>query len=147
MTDQQGAAMINVLLPVDGSDGSARAVRMVIALCRRLAPVGIHMLYVEVADGTVKDALGAPASGPAGALESPEDALAPLEAMLDQAGIACTSAVRKGYVPATIIEYAKATNCDAIVMATRGMGSTPELLGSIARQVVSLADIPVTLVK
>jgi nucleotide-binding universal stress UspA family protein len=32
-------------------------------------------------------------------------------------------------------------------MGTRGMGSTGELLGSVARQVVSLAEVPVTLVK
>ena len=34
-----------------------------------------------------------------------------------------------------------------IVMGTRGMGSTEALLGSIARQVVQLSDVPVTLVK
>jgi nucleotide-binding universal stress UspA family protein len=38
-------------------------------------------------------------------------------------------------------------NCDAIVMGTRGMGSGGEVVGSIARQVISLCDIPVTLVK
>jgi nucleotide-binding universal stress UspA family protein len=32
-------------------------------------------------------------------------------------------------------------------MGTRGMGSTNELLGSVAREVVNLADVPVTLVK
>lgn len=139
--------MINVLLPVDGSDGSMRAVRMVIALYRRLAPVGVSLLYVEVADGVPKDALGAPGSGPAGAREPAADALAASRALLEQAGIPHTTAVRNGYVPPQIVEYAKATNCDAIVMGTRGMGSTRDLLGSIARQVISLADVPVTLVK
>lgn len=124
----------------------ARCAR-VIALCRRLAPVGVNLLYVEVADGVPKDALGAPSSGPAGALEPARDALASSTTLLEQAEIAHTSAVRKGYVPPAIVEHAKATNCDAIVMGTRGMGSTSDLLGSIARQVISLADIPVTLVK
>jgi nucleotide-binding universal stress UspA family protein len=32
-------------------------------------------------------------------------------------------------------------------MGTRGLGSTGELLGSVARQVITLADVPVTLVK
>ena len=50
-------------------------------------------------------------------------------------------------MPPVIADYAKSMNCDAIVMGTRGMGSTAELIGSIARQVISLSDVPVTLVK
>jgi nucleotide-binding universal stress UspA family protein len=33
------------------------------------------------------------------------------------------------------------------VIGTRGMGTTHAILGSIARQVIHLADVPVTLVK
>ena len=43
--------MISILLPVDGSEGSDRALRTVIKLYKRLAPVEIRLLPVEVSDG------------------------------------------------------------------------------------------------
>lgn len=139
--------MISILLPVDGSEGSARAVRTVIKLYQRLVPVEIRLLHVEVSDGVPEHALGGPSSATRDLRESGKHALAAAQSLLEQADVPCTSEVRKGYVPLVIAEYAKTMNCDAIVMSTRGMGSTGEILGSIARQVIGLADIPVTLVK
>jgi nucleotide-binding universal stress UspA family protein len=135
--------MVHVLLPVDGSQASARAAKMVIALYLRLAPVGITLLHVEVADGVADERLlpnvAIPARG--------DDPLAAAKALLDQAGLPYATETRQGYVASSIVDCAKALNCDAIVMGTRGLGSTGELLGSVARQVITLADVPVTLVK
>ena len=133
--------MVNVLLPVDGSPASSRAVRMVVALYVRLAPVGVTLLHVEVADGVPDDRIAhaTPAAG--------GDPLAAARALLDQAGVPYRTETRKGYVASAIVECAKANNCDAIVMGTRGLGSTGELLGSVARQVITLSEVPVTLVK
>ncbi len=139
--------MISVLLPVDGSESSARAVQMVIKLYRRLAPLEIRLLHVQVSDGVPADALGGPGGDRGDAPQADRQALNAAQAMLTQAGVPYTSEVRKGYVPPVIADYAKSMNCDAIVMGTRGMGSTAELIGSIARQVISLSDVPVTLVK
>jgi nucleotide-binding universal stress UspA family protein len=135
--------MISVLLPVDGSEGSTRAVQMVIKLYQRLAPVEVRLLHVRIADGVPEGALANAPGGRASARE----ALEPAQKLLAQAGVPFTSDVRSGYVPPAIVEYAKSMNCDAIVMGTRGMGSGGEVVGSIARQVISLCDIPVTLVK
>ena len=137
--------MVHVLLPVDGSHASTHAVRMVIALYLRLAPVSITLLHVEVADGVADDRLDPAASHAARAPGS--DPLAAAKAMLDQAGVPYATEVRQGYVASSIVDCAKAVNGDAIVMGTRGLGSTGELLGSVARQVITLADVPVTLVK
>ena len=135
--------MVHVLLPVDGSQASARAAKMVIALYLRLGPVGITLLHVEVADGVADERLlpnvAIPARG--------DDPLAAAKALLDQAGLPYATETRQGYVASSIVDCAKALNCDAIVMGTRGLGSTGELLGSVARQVITLADVPVTLVK
>ena len=135
--------MVHVLLPVDGSQASARAAKMVIALYLRLAPVGITLLHVEVADGVADERLlpnvAIPARG--------DDPLAAAKALLDQAGLPYATETCQGYVASSIVDCAKALNCDAIVMGTRGLGSTGELLGSVARQVITLADVPVTLVK
>ena len=139
--------MISILLPVDGSDSSARAVRMVIRLYQRLAPIEIRLLHVQIVDAVPAHALGASPGARDDAPHAGGNALAAAAALLAEAGVPYTSDVRKGYVPPSIVEYAKATHCDGIVMGTRGMGSTEQLLGSIARQVISLADVPVTLVK
>lgn len=137
--------MIRVLLPVDGSENAARAVQRVASCSQRVAPVEVQLLYVQLDDGTASTALDEPARNDA--LEAGNRALQSALEVLARAGIACTSESRKGFVPSVIIEYAKSTNCDAIVMGTRGMGSTDQVLGSIARQVISLSDLPVTLVK
>ncbi|HET7134722.1 MAG TPA: universal stress protein [Casimicrobiaceae bacterium] len=136
--------MVHVLLPVDGSVSSTHAVRMVIALYLRLAPVGVTLLHVRVEDDVPDARVDANA---ATRFASPDDALAEAKALLAQAGVPYDVEERAGYVGSTIVECAKAVNCDVIVMGTRGMGSTGELLGSVARQVVSLAEVPVTLVK
>jgi nucleotide-binding universal stress UspA family protein len=137
--------MIRVLLPVDGSDNSARAVQRVASCSQRLAPVEVQLLYVQVDDGTVFPALDEPARNDT--LEAGNRALQSASVVLARAGIACTTESRKGFVPSVIVEHARSTCCDAIVMGTRGMGSTEQVLGSIARQVINLSDLPVTLVK
>ena len=135
--------MLRVLLPVDGSESSTRAVQMTVQLYQRLANVEVLLLHVEVADGVPETALGESAQR---AMAS-ADPLARAKALLDAAGVPHTSELRRGYVPPAIAEYAKAMRCDAIVMGTRGLGSTGDVVGSIARQVIALSDLPVTLVK
>jgi nucleotide-binding universal stress UspA family protein len=136
--------MVHVLLPVDGSAPSTHAVRMVIALYLRLAPVRVTLLHVQIADDVPPDRVDATDDERA---KSPGDALAGAKALLAQSGVPYDVEERMGYVASTIVECAQAINCDVIVMGTRGMGSTGEVLGSVARQVVSLAQVPVTLVK
>lgn len=139
--------MTSILLPIDGSESSARAVQAVIRLYRRLAPIEVRLLHVEVSDAVPAAALSESGGDVAAAFEAGKRALQSAQSLLEQAGFACTSDVRSGYVPSVIVEYAKAAHCDAIVMGTRGMGSTADLVGSIARQVIGLSDLPVTLVK
>jgi len=76
-----------------------------------------------------------------------KDALRSAQALLAGAGISYTSEIRRGYIPQEIANYAKELNCSAIIMGTRGMGSTEQIFGSIVRQVVALTLLPVTLVK
>ena len=139
--------MTSILLPVDGSASSARAVQTVIKLYRRIVPIEVRLLHVEVSDAVPATALGEAGHDAAAAFEAGKRALQSAQSLLEQAGFACTSDVRRGYVPSVIVEYAKATSCDAIVMGTRGMGTTADVIGSIARQVIGLSELPVTLVK
>jgi nucleotide-binding universal stress UspA family protein len=127
----------NIVVPIDGSAHAERAVRLVLGFHARLAPVTIHLLHVR-------------APGPS-LLDSPpldeKQVFARARALLDAARVPYTHALRDGYVGAAIAAYVRENRCDAVVMGTRGMGSTEELLGSIARQVIQLCDVPVTLVK
>jgi nucleotide-binding universal stress UspA family protein len=135
--------MWKILVPVDGSDGSARAVQHVIKIRTLVAPLDVHLLYVHVPPAPA----GEDTPDPAVATAAAREAMSPAEAMLGAAAIPYTTAVASGFVGSTIAAYATEHGCDEIVMGTRGMGSTGQLLGSIARQVIQFADVPVTLVK
>jgi len=147
--------MLTLLVPVDGSPGSDRAVELVIKLHRDVTPVRIRLLHVlppndGIAVNSTRPPVGSGEDPPIGSDEEPADiklALSSARALLDRAEIPYGSEVRTGFVPSTIIQYARTMDCNGIVMGTRGMGTTEALLGSIARQVIYLADVPVTLVK
>jgi hypothetical protein len=94
--------MLRVLLPVDGSESSTRAVQMAVQMYQRLGKVEVLLLHVEVADGVPATAL---AQGDQRAA-APADPLAPAKALLDAAGVPHTSEMRRGYVPPVIAEYA-----------------------------------------
>ena len=147
--------MLTLLVPVDGSPGSDRAVELVIKLHRDVTPVRIRLLHVlPPNDGIAVDSTRPLVRSDDDALIGPDEetpdgklALSSARALLDRAEIPYGSEVRTGFVPSTIIQHARTMDCNGIVMGTRGMGTTEALLGSIARQVIYLADVPVTLVK
>lgn len=139
---------MNILVPVDGSDNSGRAVRFAISLYEQLAPFGITLLHVQVRPALIDKGPERADSAPE-ALDPGVEALCLADRLLDLADIKYVSELRpdRGYIPGVIADYARDAGCAAIVMGTRGLGSTGDVLGSIARQVVAHAGVPVTLVK
>ena len=146
--------MPGVLVPVDGSENSMRAVE---AACRQLAyrqPVTVHLLNVQPPNhsGVVKQYLSQDLIDKFHEAEG-ETALQSARARLDNAQIAYTSNVEVGNVAQTIARYARELHCDQVIMGTRGLGSggvaaiSGLLMGSIATKVLHLVDVPVTLVK
>jgi nucleotide-binding universal stress UspA family protein len=138
--------MLRLLLPVDGSPESDRAVNFAIKLHRNVAPIAIHLLHVLPHDDGIP-VQSRQADGGSSDDSDDADGLSSARRLLDEAGISYVSDVKSGFVPSTIMRYASMAGCDVIMMGTRGMGSTGTLLGSIARQIVQLTDVPVTLVK
>jgi YjbE family integral membrane protein len=147
----QPGQLERVLLAVDGSEGSAHAVRYLIGMRRALREpqaLDVHLLNVQrsvsgdvsrfVAGETLKEYHR----------EGSEKALAPARELLDAAGLKYQEHRRVGEPATQIAEVARELGCDLVVMGTRGLGThTAGLLGSVAQGVVEHAGVPVLLVK
>ena len=139
-----------VLLAVDGSESSSRAVRYLVGLRDSLRQPALELHLVNVQR---------PVSGdvsrfvPGESLkeyhsERAEEALASARQQLGQAGIAYKEHQRIGDPPVGIAEIATEQNFDLIVMGSLGLGShTAGLIGSVAQGTVAAAPVPVLLVK
>lgn len=75
-------------------------------------------------------------------------ALKKARALGERAGVRFESHVAIGDMAASIVEYARAKDCRQIVMGSRGLGALPGLLlGSAVTKVLSIASVPVTVVR
>jgi nucleotide-binding universal stress UspA family protein len=141
---------MKILLPVDGSENSLRAVQHVIAMKEQYSdPIEVHLLNVQlpVASGAVKMFISQQQLNEFYRDEGMA-ALKEARALLDQAGVSYQHHIGVGDLAGTITSYAKDKQCRQIVIGTRGRGSfAGALLGSVATKVVHLADIPVLLIK
>lgn len=140
--------MSKIMVPVDGSDYSVRAMQEAIRIAGA-EPSEIFALNVQapIVSGHARMFLSKEV------IQDYYDsegnlALKTVEPVLAQSGLTFRLDKRIGPVAETIAEYAGEHGCDLIVMGTRGLGSVKGmLLGSVATKVVHLASMPVTLVK
>ncbi len=143
--------MRRILLAVDGSAPSMRAVQHVLAMQREFsdpADVELHLLNVQyqvpgdVARFVTKEALQEYRA------EQADQALAGARAALRDAGLPFKEHQRVGSPGATIAEVARAEQCDLVVLGTRGQGmASSALLGSVAQSALEHSPVPVLLVK
>jgi nucleotide-binding universal stress UspA family protein len=144
--------MFKILIPVDGSSYSDRAVSHVIDVIQAVdAREPIEVLLLNVREPV--DAWEVRRFLPTSEIEAMQeseggDAMRSARALLDAAKIHYTPEVLIGPVAETIARFANENDCHLIVMGTRGLGAFEGiLLGSVASKVVHLADAAVTLVK
>lgn len=140
-------AKLRVVVPVDGSANSTRAVTYAVGLVQRGIGLDLHILNVQpklggaanfVPRATVKEYHQ----------EEGAKALATARTALDGAGVSYQAHIALGSPGEVIAAFAKEHRCDQVIMGTRGLGAAVGLiLGSIASEVVRRVDIPVTLVK
>jgi len=142
-------AIDKVLLPVDGSRGSLRAVVHLIDALDPGSRAESHLLNVQppIMSGEVGRAATAEMvrriRRTAGA-----EALGPARELLERRGIPYRASVLLGSPAETIARYAGDHGIERIVMGTRGMSALKNLLlGSVGARVVGATDVPVTLVK
>ncbi|MGV2905509.1 universal stress protein [Achromobacter sp. AGC25] len=142
--------MLNILVPVDGSDNANRAVLYARQLAAGAGVARIHLINVQT-----------PTQGRAGLsrlitqdminefyTREGQEATHEARQLLDTTGVDYTSHVEFGHAATEIAGYARDHGCARIVMGTRGNGSLANILiGSVANQVLQLAEVPVTLVK
>lgn len=144
-------AMKRVLIPVDGSDCSLRAVDYAIAeRGQRSVPddFEVHLLNVQVAlrgdigQFVAKDQIEAYHG------EESEKALGEARSRLGAAGVRVTAHTGVGHAADVIARMAAELQCDHIVMGTHGRGALADLLvGSTSVRVLHQARMPVVLVK
>jgi nucleotide-binding universal stress UspA family protein len=68
--------------------------------------------------------------------------------VLSRAKVAFTEKVLVGDPAPTILKFVKSSKCDLLVMGSRGLGAFKNLvLGSVATKILSMCDVPVTIVR
>ena len=80
--------------------------------------------------------------------EKSDQALAPIRALLQAAGIAFQEHSPVGSPGPTIARVAHETGCHMIIMGTHGLGSRAgAVLGSVAQSTLEASGVPVLMVK
>lgn len=142
--------MPKILVTVDGSENSDRVIEFLVKKNRWYGnPAEVHLLNVQlpIVGVNVKMFISSDSLNEYYRDEGAA-ALKRARERLDAAGIPYTHHIGVGEPAETIVEYAKAKDCDQILMGNRGLGSVTSLvLGSVATKVLHLTHVPVTLVR
>jgi nucleotide-binding universal stress UspA family protein len=135
-----------LLVPIDGSSASLRALWHAIGELRAAPSGRLHLLNVQE-----------PPSRTAGTAECDEahaelcrhgrETLTHAQALARNAGVDLEMHVRIGHPAGEIVSAAFELDCDQVVMGVGGRESGGDRLGTVAAQVVRTAGVPVTLVR
>ena len=140
---------MKLLVAVDGSPASLRAVNMAIEFAGGRQSASVILLTVQNPTMLGPDTgLMLAAWTEEEEERAGEEALKEAVAKCQAAGIQFTTRNERG-VPAVMIDQvARQENVDHIIMGSRGLGSVRGLLvGSVATKVLHLVNVPVTIVK
>jgi nucleotide-binding universal stress UspA family protein len=141
---------MKILVPVDGSQPSLRAVKLAIRMTREEPGSAIALVNVQNT-GTLEfgdlDA-ATPVLLRQRVLREGNAALKKAIALCKATKVKFGADIETGAIAETAIRFGKKKRVDHIVMGTRGLGGVRGLLlGSVATQIIHLAKVPVTLVK
>lgn len=144
----------NLLVPIDGSEQSLRALDTAVELAKRFDGV-ISVICVYRFHSPLEASLSMVRSNVT--VATPDEALKSLakeiaKSARDRARAAGVKSVeayaRRGQPARAIVAFAEDHSCDAIVMGTRGLGDFGGLLlGSVSHKVTSMAKVTCVLVK
>lgn len=135
-----------ILVAVDGSASSMRALEFVGRKYRHSAHVSLLVLYVQQPLPPSRFVTRAMIADHHARMS--EEALKPARVVIARLKLNADCYARTGDPASTIVSFARRTRCSEIVMGTRGLSKIPGLfLGSVATKVIHLAPVPVTVVK
>ena len=139
--------MQRILIAVDGSKPSERAVRHVIGL--RSAGMALRVLVLNVQpEWAPARSRGEEEEGKRLHARAAERATRRAGALLKAADIPYDERMLVGPAAERIVKLARTSRCSHIVVGMRGLGAVARVvLGSVSLKVLQLADVPVTLVK
>ena len=143
--------MLNLLVPVDGSESAAHAIDHVAHRMPGLKGGSeIHLINVQApvpGGSVVASMVGQDQIRKYHQDEGMAMLKAPTE-ILTAAGFPVVPHIVVGDAASLIVQFAKEAACNYIVMGTRGLGASGSLvMGSVAMKVVNLTEIPVLLIK
>ncbi|MGY0632868.1 universal stress protein [Luteimonas sp. A478] len=140
---------MKILVAVDGSDISMRAVRFVVSLNRELAkPARVTLMAVDPPPFPgVETRLGSQAVRQMQE-ETLESMLKDARRSLSRAKLELTERAEIGEIAETILKVAEKDRVDLIVLGSHGRGAVKGiLLGSVSSKVIAQTGIPVTIVR
>lgn len=137
----------DVLVPTDGSAGMDRVIRHASDLAR-VHDATVHGLYVLDAGSFSDLPMETSYEGIRTFLEDEgRAALEELETLVDDA-VPVETEIREGTPHREIVDYARESDCDVVVMGTHGRSGIDRLLlGSVAERVVRESAVPVLTVR
>ena len=139
------AGINKVLIPIDGSDNSLRALAYLVKRVKQDKHVQICMLNVQL---PIPQSLFVSRSmiDEHHELKSKE-ALTRARRLLAKNHVPAEAIIRIGDPAETIVKLARKSHCGEVVMGSRGLGRLAGLLlGSVTTKVIHLARMPVTVV-
>lgn len=141
-------AIARILVPVDFSAHSDRAIEYAVTMARHFGAV-VELFHVVEdpfeAGGWGSEMYMADLDGiRKGALDEAKKGIERRRSAVSAGDVQIVTAVALGHVAHTIIEHAKTAQADLIVMGTHGRtGLAHFIIGSVAERVVRLASCPV----
>jgi nucleotide-binding universal stress UspA family protein len=137
-----------ILIPVDGSPASLRAVDFAIGMASQNPGTSLVLLNVQNISAMALSGAAMAGDLQEAASQASGEALNEAIGKLEAANIGFETLVRTGQPAEAIAQVAREKDIGHIVMGTRGLGSIQGLLmGSVATKVIHLAQVPITLIK
>ena len=137
-----------ILVAVDGSEHSDRAVRHALDLLASGLAGPLHVLNVQPSVGGAVSSFVAKDQIDSYHREEGEKAIASSVAIAKKASVPAETHIGVGRHGEVVGDFAKKLKVALIVVGTRGhTGLAGVLLGSVAQDIIAHTDVPITLVK
>ena len=136
----------NILVPYDGSELALKALDNSIEFAKLDPTVKITVLHVvTIQSMTVHTSLYIHLK--IAKLENANETVKPVKVKLAEIPNPSEVLIREGSPFYVILQQAKETNCDLIIMGSRGLSGIKEFLGSVSHSIIQQSSIPVLLMK